>query len=128
MAHFAKLDDNAAVQAITVVKNDVILDEQGNESEAIGNEFLNSIGMTGTWVQCSYNGTFRRMYPHPGCWFDAGNDRFLPSQAPYPSWVWNEDADTWEAPIARPDDGEVYHWLEDTQEWELVPEAKDWTP
>ena len=126
MAHFAKLDENNVVTDITVIKNQVILDANGNESEELGNEFLNSIGMSRDWAQCSYNGTFRRMYPHPGCWFDADRDRFLPSPAPYPSWVWNEETDDWDSPVARPEDGEVYRWLDDAQEWELVPEAKDW--
>lgn len=127
MAHFAKLDNNGLVETVVVVSNEMILDGDGNESETVGKDFLASIGMPGNWAQCSYNGSFRRMYPHPGCWFDADRDRFLPSPAPFPSWVWNEDGNTWEAPVARPEDGEVYRWIEDSQEWELVPGAKDWT-
>ena len=33
MAHFAKLNDNNVVQAVTVVKNEIILDGDGNESD-----------------------------------------------------------------------------------------------
>lgn len=120
MAHFAKLDENNVVTDITVVKNEAILDDDGNESEAIGNEFLNSIGMTGTWVQCSYNASSRGMYPHPGCWFDATNDRFVPSASPFPSWVFNDSSMSWEPPVARPEDGLVYMWNEESQEWILL--------
>jgi hypothetical protein len=120
MAHFAKLDENNIVIDITVVNNDVIVDDQGNESETIGNDFLNSIGMTGTWVQCSYNASFRGMYPHPGCWFDVTGDKFLPSASPFPSWVLNESNMNWEPPVARPEDGLVYMWNENSQEWILL--------
>ena len=34
---------------------------------------------------------------------------------PYPSWTW--DGDQWKAPVAYPEDGEVYLWDEETQEW-----------
>jgi len=117
MAHFAKLDENGVVETITVVKNEVILDADGNESEAIGNEFLNSIGMTGTWVQCSYNGNFRGMYPHPGCWFDADNDRFLSAPAPFPSWTYDEGTGAWNPPVARPESDADYFWDEQAGAW-----------
>lgn len=123
MAHFAKINENNIVETVVVVNNDVIVDENGNESEAIGNEFLNSIGMTGTWVQCSYNASFRGMYPHPGAWFDAANDRFLPSASPFPSWVFDELTMGWNAPIARPNDNGDYFWNEKAQNWEPVEKA-----
>jgi hypothetical protein len=122
VAHFAKLDDNGVVETITVLKNEIILDTDGNESEAIGNEFLNSIGMTGTWVQCSYNLSFRGMFPHPGAWFDAKNDRFLNSPSPFPSWTFNESKMEWEPPVSRPEDGLTYMWIEGSQTWEAVTE------
>ena len=116
MAHFAKLDENNVVTDITVIKNQVILDANGNESEELGNEFLNSIGMTGTWVQCSYNASFRGMYPHPGCWFDEDNDRFIRSPRPFPSWTYDEESESWVCPVARPDDGD-YFWDEQAGDW-----------
>ena len=125
MAHFAKLDDNGVVQTITVVKNDVILDGEGNESEAIGNEFLNSIGMTGTWVQCSYNASFRGIYPNPGCWFDEPNDRFLSGPAPFPSWTYDDTAAQWNPPVPRPESESDYFWDESAGEWVVVPDETE---
>lgn len=34
---------------------------------------------------------------------------------PYPSWIW--DGSAWHAPVAYPDDGELYEWDEDAGAW-----------
>ena len=43
---------------------------------------------------------------------------------PFPSWNWNEVAEKWEAPIARPVDYDeekyYYRWDEDNKKWELI--------
>ena len=40
---------------------------------------------------------------------------------PFPSWVKNEEASEWEAPIPYPTDGKTYVWDEPTLSWkELV--------
>jgi hypothetical protein len=36
------------------------------------------------------------------------------------SWILNEDTCRWEAPVAKPDDGQEYKWNETIQELELV--------
>lgn len=58
MAHFAYVQ-GGIVQRVEVVNNDVLLDENGQESEAVGQEFLTSL-YPGTdpadFVQTSYNG------------------------------------------------------------------------
>jgi len=56
MAHFAQVDESGIVQQVIVVNNEDILDSEGNESEAVGQEFIASIGLEGTWIQTSYNG------------------------------------------------------------------------
>lgn len=55
MAHFAKIEDGIVTQII-VVGNEDILDKNGKESEKVGQEFIASIGLEGTWIQTSYNG------------------------------------------------------------------------
>jgi len=55
MAHFAKINDQGIVENVIVVNNEDILDEEGNESEAVGQAFLASLGLDGLWVQTSYN-------------------------------------------------------------------------
>ena len=120
MAHFAKLDNNNNVLELIVVSNEEILDENGNESEALGIEFCkNLFGQDTTWIQTSYNNNFRGSLaePHGGV-YDPVNDVFIKRQ-PHPSWVMTADYD-WEAPVAYPEDGNFYDWNEDTQTWDLV--------
>jgi hypothetical protein len=75
MAHFVKMNDNVCGQII-VVRNEDILDGNGNESESLGQAFIASIGLDGTWKQCSYNGNFRGKYPAEGDIYDSVEDVF----------------------------------------------------
>jgi len=77
MAHFARIDSENKVQEIIVVNNDVLTDESGDESEKLGQDFIASLGLKGTWVQCSYNGKFRAFYPGRGWRYDAELDEFI---------------------------------------------------
>jgi hypothetical protein len=44
--------------------------------------------------------------------------------APYPSWSFNEETETWEAPVPKPD-GE-YYWDEQSQTWiEIIEENNE---
>ena len=43
MAHFAELDSNNIVLRVLVVDNKMIIDEQGNEVEQLGINFLKSL-------------------------------------------------------------------------------------
>jgi hypothetical protein len=75
MAHFVKIDENNSCGQIIVVRNEDILDENGNESESVGQAFIASIGLDGTWLQTSYNGSFRGTYAS-GCIYDPELDEF----------------------------------------------------
>jgi hypothetical protein len=77
MAHFARVDSENTVQEIIVVNNDVLLDDEGVEQESVGQAFIASLGLEGTWLQCSYNGNFRGIYPGPGSVYDSELDEFL---------------------------------------------------
>ena len=56
MAHFAELNEDNVVLRVTVIHNNEMLDEDGNEQESNGVEFLQSLFGEGTiWKQCSYN-------------------------------------------------------------------------
>lgn len=61
MAHFAKIE-NKIVTRVIVVNNEVLGDLEFPESEAIGQEFIASLGLEGTWKQTSYNGNFRGVF------------------------------------------------------------------
>ena len=101
MAHFAKLNNNVVTEVI-VAEQDFI------NSGAVGDSFL--------WVQTSYSGSFRKNYAGVGYTYDKSKDAFI-APKPYPSWVLVEDTCQWEAPTAKPDDGELYSWDEDTTAW-----------
>jgi hypothetical protein len=77
MAHFVRLGLDSTVQEIVVVENTVLLDDEGVEQESLGQQFLASLGLEGTWVQCSYNETFRGGYPGHGWTYDADLDEFV---------------------------------------------------
>ena len=120
MAHFAQIENNIVTQVIVVDNND-ILDAQGNESEAIGTQFCTDL-LGGTWVQTSYNNSFRKNYAGTGFTFDDNRDAFIAPQ-PYPSWVLVEDICIWEAPVPYPedigteDDPIRYIWNEVSVSW-----------
>ena len=61
MAHFAKIENGIVVEVI-VVNNETLGDLDFPESEAVGQEFIASLGLDGTWKQTSYNANFRGKY------------------------------------------------------------------
>lgn len=116
MAHFAKIDENNIVQEIIVISNDDCQNLNFPESETIGQNFIASIGLTGTWKQTSYNSTFRKRYAGIGDKYDESRDAFIIPQ-PYQSWVLNETTCLWDAPIEKPNDDKTYVWNEQSQSW-----------
>ena len=120
MAHFAKLDEHNVVLDVNVVDNNVIDNLPFPESEPIGVQFLTewSGGYT-NWKQTSYNGNFRKNYAGIGYKYDSQRDAFIPPK-PYNSWILNENTCLWEAPIAYPNDENLYSWDENSQSWILI--------
>jgi hypothetical protein len=117
MAHFAKLDENNIVTQVVVVDNRDTADAFGVEKEHIGAAFLEKI-LGGTWKQTSYNATFRKNYAGMGYTYQADIDAFV-APKPFPSWLLNANAQ-WEAPVAMPQDGQMYSWNEDSTGWVVV--------
>jgi len=124
MAHFAKVVDGTVAQVIVA------------EPEFF-DTFVDS--SPGQWIQTSYNtrggvhynpetnepddGTpLRYNYAGIGFTYDATADAFYAPQ-PYASWTLNTETYLWEAPVAYPDDGEVYQWDEETTNWVAVEAA-----
>ena len=122
MAHFAKIDENNIVQQIIVVDNENCGNLDFPESEPIGQNFINSIGLEGNWKQTSYNSTFRKRYAGLDDVYDESRDAFLPIK-PFTSWILNEDICLWEPPIERPNDGKSYMWDEETINWIEIVET-----
>ncbi len=126
MAHFAQIGNDNAVLRVSVVRNEDILDGDGNESEKVGIEYLKSIqGPLTRWVQTSYNGSFRYRYAGPGMVYNNQYDVFLNPQ-PYPSWGLNTETFEWDPPSPEPELTQeqetaesYYEWNEESQEWLL---------
>jgi hypothetical protein len=116
MAHFARIEDGI-VQQVIVISNDDAPDPFP-ESEALGQAFIASLGLSGEWLQTSYNGSFRAHYAGIGYLYDTTNDVFISPQ-PYPSWTLDE-AWNWQPPVSYPTDGGMYVWNEDEQTWEAL--------
>ena len=116
MAHFAELDENNIVKRVIVVANKDCADANGVEKESIGVAFCERM-FGGVWKQTSYNGNMRKHYAGIGYAYDAARDAFIPPQ-PYPSWSLDDDAN-WQAPVPMPDDGFMYLWDEENQQWEI---------
>jgi hypothetical protein len=110
MAHFAKVVDGVVTQVIVA------------EPEFF-QTFVDS--SPGEWIQTSYNTRgnqhpegrpLRGNYAGIGFTYDRSKDAFIPPK-PFASWVLNEDTCLWDAPVAMPDDGNIYVWDEATTNW-----------
>jgi len=124
MARFAKLGAGNIIEKVVVVSNDIATTEQA------GVEFLQNLyGDRATWKQTSFNtrggvhileGTpFRKNFAGIGYKYDQTRDAFIEPK-PYPSWTLNETTCLWEAPVVKPNDGQIYSWNETNQTWDLV--------
>lgn len=123
MAHFAKVVNGDVDQVIVA------------EPEFF-DTFVDS--SPGEWIQTSYNTrggvhynpetgepdggvALRKNYAGVGFTYDRDKDAFIPPQ-PYNSWTLNEESCLWEAPVAYPEDGQMYVWNEETTSWDVVTE------
>ena len=121
MAHYAFLDENNIVTEVIVGKNE---NEEGINWEQHYSNFRGQL-----CKRTSYNtqggvhkfgGTpFRKNYAGIGYTYDLQRDAFIPPK-PFNSWILNENTCNWDAPVARPNDGNMYKWNEEILNWELI--------
>ena len=119
MASFAKIGLNNKVIEVLSVHNNELLDSNGVEQEANGIDFLTKLTGWAIWKQTSYNGNFRKNHAGIGMIYDEDRDAFI-AKKPFNSWVLNETTCLWEAPVAMPEDDNMYTWNETTTSWDLV--------
>jgi hypothetical protein len=120
MAYFAKLNSENIVEQVISINNAVITDANGVEQEQLGIDFINQLYNTNdTWKQTSYNNNIRKNYAGIGYQYDQQRDAFI-APKPYNSWILNESTCNWDAPVARPDDNNMYKWNEEILNWELM--------
>lgn len=77
MAHFAQIDDQGNVLQVQVINNADIDGGNFPESEALGQAYQASLGIPGTWLQCSWSGAFRGAYPGVNWIYDEVLDQFV---------------------------------------------------
>jgi hypothetical protein len=131
MASFAKIGLNSKVIEVLSVVNEVLHDSNGIEQESIGIDFLTKLTGYPVWKQTSYNthggvhssgGTpLRKNHAGIGYTYDEDRDAFIaPKPKNFPSFILNETTCLWEAPVAKPQDGNIYSWNESTLTWNIV--------
>jgi len=76
MAHFARIENKTVTQVI-VVNNETLGDLEYPASEKVGQDFIASLGLDGTWKQTSYNASFRGKYAGSGDTYDSELDTFI---------------------------------------------------
>lgn len=67
---------------VIVIPEAEIIDENGIETDEMGCRYINEhLGLDGVWIQASYNGRIRGIYPGIGFTYDPVTDVFIP-----PGW------------------------------------------
>lgn len=123
MAHYAFLNMQNIVTEVIVGKDET--DGPTNWEMHYGN-FREQVCKRTSYntkggVHANGGTPFRKNYAGIGYTYDETRDAFIPPK-PYDSWVLDEQSCLWEAPVAYPDDGEMYTWNEELGTWDLVTE------
>tara|TARA_R110002167_G_scaffold307822_1_gene512389 strand:- start:477 stop:845 length:369 start_codon:yes stop_codon:yes gene_type:complete len=119
MASFAKIGLNNKVIEVLSVHDNELKDSNGVEQENLGIDFLTKLTGWAIWKQNSYNGNIRKNHAGIGYTYDEDRDAFIPPK-PFNSWTLNETTCRWEAPVVKPNDGQIYNWNEETTSWDLI--------
>ena len=116
MAHFARIEDNI-VQQVVVINNLELQDVNGNEVEAQGIAFCQTLfGAESEWKQTSYHGNIRKNFAGIGYTFDAARDAFI-APKPFNSWILDEETCQWTSPVPYPDEEGSWGWDEESLSW-----------
>lgn len=115
MAHYAFLDENNIVTEVIVGRNEDEVVDGISDWEAHYGEFRGQ-----RCVRTSYNSNIRGTYAGIGYSYNEEEDIFVAPQ-PYPSWTRN--GSFWEAPTPMPTDGQMYRWVEDDLNWQVIEGA-----
>lgn len=121
MAHYAYLDENNMVTQVIVGKDEN--EAPGNWEEYYGAKRTSYNTKGGIHHDPITNlpsddqsKSFRKNYAGIGYLYDGLRDAFIPPK-PFNSWILNEQTCLWDAPIARPADGKLYYWNEESLNW-----------
>jgi len=97
---------------IAIIENGKVVNVVAGELEVVAKLFEQTQPVTETtgnaWIGARFNG-----------------EKFEPKK-PYPSWVWNEDTFSYDAPRPKPEG--LYYWDETAVDWvEYLPPFPSWT-
>jgi hypothetical protein len=114
MTHFARVQDGLVTEVIVIEQDMIDTGLWGPPEE---------------WIQTSYNthggvhvqgGTpLRKNFAGIGYSYDKDLDAFIPPKS-FDSWILDETTCQWNSPINCPQDGNVYTWNEQDQQWDLL--------
>tara|TARA_R110002051_G_scaffold40635_1_gene84509 strand:+ start:218 stop:583 length:366 start_codon:yes stop_codon:yes gene_type:complete len=121
MKYFAKIGLNNKVIEVSSVHDNELLDSNNVSSENLGIDFLTNLTGWAIWRQTFKDRSLRKNYAGIGYTYDEDKDAFI-APKPFNSWTLNEETCQWEAPVVKPDDGKIYNWNEETQQWDLINE------
>jgi len=77
MAHFARINNNVVEQVIVISNNHA--PDPAPTNEAQGQAFIRDVlGLSGVWLQTSYNNNFRGTYAGVGFTYNSELDQFIP--------------------------------------------------
>ena len=107
MAHYAYLDENNIVVAVTVGK------DENELIDGLDTETYYALGTPYTVKRTSYNSNIRGTYAGIGYSYNPDEDIFVTPQ-PYPSWT--RSGSFWNPPTSKPT-GENWNWDESTLSW-----------
>ena len=119
MKHFAKIENNIISQIIAIEDSDCGELDFPN-SETVGKQYIENIGLTGDWFETSITSSFRQRYAWIGGSYNSELNCFVNPQ-PYQSWIMNNVGE-WNAPVPYPTDAgehDVYAWNEENLTWEF---------
>ena len=122
MAHYAFINENYIVTEVIVGKDESNFDWERHYGDIRGQLCKRTSYNTIGGVHTTGGTPFRKNYAGIGYTYDPTLDAFYPPK-PYNSWTLNTNSCLWEAPVAYPNDENVYTWNEDELRWDLVPEV-----
>lgn len=78
-AHAARIDDDGIVREV------IVIPRQDDDRDDLVQQYCNSIGLPGTWIDTSYMGSRRGKYAGIGDRYDAATDTFVSPAAEEPA-------------------------------------------
>ena len=102
MRYFAKIDsDNKVINVIMAEDEEFVKNLDGN------------------YIETFPSATVPAVRAAKGYTYDASKKAFFPPK-PYPSWVFDEKTNLYQAPVTYPTDSKKYEWNESSKKWDEV--------